>query len=1232
MIRGKIVNNKALLTLAVLLSLSSGTVYAESYTSDADVTLSDTTTDELYAEGADDTNVTVTVTGTGTLTFNSSSDSRGAIYAFNNSAITIGSVSSAYDTLTANGEVLAEDSSSVALYADEIVLNKSDSDAAVSSENGSTVTIGSSGTSSITTTGEVLATSGDNGEASSITLTADDITMNYSPNPYKETTYGGDEDHTLYADGGSSITVAATGTVSIEGPVGAVGSESKISVDGSTISITHNTVGTSDSSSPYDLETEGIHVEDGASIQIGSDDTNKLTIEVENDSGDSTIVVKENESTLSLYGNTISIAATDGILNGIVDAAHPLTSDYYAGGTLNIGSENTDSLGINGILRTVGDGATTTLLGSSITTGDVSSYFGGKTTVGSENTDSVTLEETMTYYDNSTMTILGDSITFKAESADGETTDVTSIGVYNGSTTTVGSDATSTVTVGGSIDVDNSNLTIKGNEIVIGTTGTLDLSINQSDEGTVTIGDDATESVLINSAIRIAGGDGNSVMTVTGDTVTLNSILDVYGSGSSHASLTIDGTNISQTMAEPLETYYAVEALWGGSLSIGSSRTESLSIAGQVTSWSLEDGVDTEVTLDGQTITLENGALATGNGAVITIGGAGVTQTLSGDLTATDEGVVTATLSGTYTGDAAASEAGSLTLTAGSATGNLSATGTDSSLTATLTGALTGNATAEDSGTLNLTAGSVSGTLTSTGSGSSLTADVSGTLTGDATATDSGTLSLTTDSIIGDLSTSDSGVLTATVSSTFTGTTTDDADTMTLNLESGATWNLTDSSTVSILNANGANVNLMDGIIGQSLTNDTFAGDGTTVYLDADGTTNTGNDRIYITGTHTGTTSLHLSSTSNTWSGALGTVFASVGEEQGSFVSDGETEAALYYYSLELASTTDNVMDGYNTDWYLKGFTKSATNSEGHHTKVVRDLGGITGSNYLLWRSDMDTLFRRLGEADGSLTANTDNGIWARAKGKKFNRESDFGVDTKYNEYEVGYDWLHEKTDKKEHVMGVGFAYLDGDATYVSGKGDLKGYTLGLYDTQVWKDGQYLDLTLKGSRYENEFNYTALGRHIDGQSDSTGFSLGAEYGYKRKSSSGWFVEPQAQFVLGHFRNDAFTDSNGVHVEGESINTALGRIGARAGYESPKLSVYAKANWYHDFGGNHVTNLSADTDSLRVHEDYGDSWFSYGLGAAYKINDRTQAYFDLERGDGSSYDEKWSWDVGLRFSF
>lgn len=733
-----------------------------------------------------------------------------------------------------------------------------------------------------------------------------------------------------------------------------------------------------------------------------------------------------------------------------------------------------------------------------------------------------------------------------------------SIDIYDGSIVTIGDDTTATVTIGGDvgadIDVTDADLTLKGNEIVIGLNDDQHFGIYHYYGGTVTIGDENTESVVINTALLMQttrNHQKSNLTTVTGDTVTFSGIVSTYGTGSS---LVVDGTTILLTRDTPIleVSPYPISALYGSAIALGSIRTESLTLAGTVASVSLGDGTDTEVSLDGSAITLQNGAVATGNGAALTIGSAGVTKTLTGDLTATDKGVVTATLSGTYTGDASA--------------------------------------------------------------------------------TDSGNLTLTTGSLTGDLTTSDSGTLAATVSHTFTGKTTDDADTMTLALSSGATWNLTDSSTVSTLNAEGGAISLMDGTLGETLTAGSFAGDGATLYLDADGTTNTGNDHLYVTGSHTGTTDLHLSSTSNTWEGVLGTVLASVGNEEGAFVSDGETEAALYYYNLELASTSDNVTDGYSTDWYLKGFTKAPTNDEGHHTTVVRNLGGITGGNYLLWRSDMDTLFRRMGEADGSLTDNTDNGIWARGKGKKFSRESDFLVDSKYNEYEVGYDWLHKKTDTKEHVIGVGFAYLDGDATYVSGKGDLKGYTLGLYDTQVWKNGQYLDLSLKGSRYENEFGYTGLGRFIDGQSNSTGFSFGAEYGYKKKDEKGWFVEPQAQVVLGHFRNDAFTDSNGVHVEGESLNTALGRIGARAGYESPRVTVYAKANWYHDFGGNHVTVMSVDTDRLRVHEDYGDTWFSYGLGGAYKINDGLQAYFDLERGDGSSYDENWSWDVGLRWSF
>ena len=50
----------------------------------------------------------------------------------------------------------------------------------------------------------------------------------------------------------------------------------------------------------------------------------------------------------------------------------------------------------------------------------------------------------------------------------------------------------------------------------------------------------------------------------------------------------------------------------------------------------------------------------------------------------------------------------------------------------------------------------------------------------------------------------------------------------------------------------GGSVSLMDGRLGETLTAGSFAGDGATLYLDADGSTNTGNDHVYVMGSHTG--------------------------------------------------------------------------------------------------------------------------------------------------------------------------------------------------------------------------------------------------------------------------------------------------------------------------------------------------------------------------------------------
>ena len=146
--------------------------------------------------------------------------------------------------------------------------------------------------------------------------------------------------------------------------------------------------------------------------------------------------------------------------------------------------------------------------------------------------------------------------------------------------------------------------------------------------------------------------------------MTFSGIVSTYGIESS---LVVDGTTILLTRDTPIleVSPYPISALYGKCHCPRKQQDRVLTLLVRA-SVSLVDGTDTEVSLDGSAITLQNGAVATGNGAALTIGSAGVTKTLTGDLTATDKGVVTATLSGTYTGDASATDSGNLTLTAGS--------------------------------------------------------------------------------------------------------------------------------------------------------------------------------------------------------------------------------------------------------------------------------------------------------------------------------------------------------------------------------------------------------------------------------------------------------------------------------------------------------------------------------------------------------------------------------------
>lgn len=454
---------------------------------------------------------------------------------------------------------------------------------------------------------------------------------------------------------------------------------------------------------------------------------------------------------------------------------------------------------------------------------------------------------------------------------------------------------------------------------------------------------------------------------------------------------------------------------------------------------------------------------------------------------------------------------------------------------------------------------------------------------------------------------------------------------ITLHLNDGAIWNLDGDSKVTSLQADKGIIHLDQDTTDQSLYTGNFAGDGAVVLMGHQGNAQV-NDRLYVKGAHTGTTQLQLHAVKGKWTdGAIGSVLVSVGEEQGKFYVP-DQEDRLFFHRVLLdtheKSKGDAVTQGYNTDWYLKGFQNLSTDDKGHHTHFVQSMMGLQGMNYQMWREDTDSLFKRMG--DLHIQDAAPEGVWARAAGTRSQRSGEEGAFTlQHHQYQVGYDKLLGENGKERHYQGIGLGYSRGTGTFYGGTSDLTGISLGLYDTHVKKDGQYWDFVLKGQHLSDEV-YGSYG--AKGTLDNNGFTAGAEYGWKKQFSGGWFLEPQAQFTLGWLKGASADLANGVHYEENNIHSAVGRAGFRAGYEDHRAQFFVKADWFHEFGGSGEIRFADDEGFLKLDRDYGDNWFEYGFGMAVQLSPQSQFYLEGEKSSTGTYRKNWSWDAGVRWKF
>lgn len=453
-----------------------------------------------------------------------------------------------------------------------------------------------------------------------------------------------------------------------------------------------------------------------------------------------------------------------------------------------------------------------------------------------------------------------------------------------------------------------------------------------------------------------------------------------------------------------------------------------------------------------------------------------------------------------------------------------------------------------------------------------------------------------------------------------------------ISLEEASYWKVTGDSNLTHLHNDNSIVDMThDSNTFSTLTVDNLSGENGVIKMDIDASQNSLNsDKLYVTDTLTGTQYIDLYEVNGytpVGEEGVGTVLATVNNHNGSFAAvDGEGTLYWKRYELDHQDTADT-SGNYTKDWYLK----QVTNIDQPTTSTDTILAA-NALNYHTWRTENDKLLQRMGELRHN--GEEAQGAWFRLRGTKIGRDGKFDFENKYTSYELGYDTITKNTDDKIRYQGAAVSYVDGDSSYNRGSGDNSSKAISFYNTESGSKGHYLDVVFKVSNLENDFKvYDTKNNKITGDFNNTGVSLSAEYGRKNVLHNGWYIEPQAQFTLGYLGGDSYTTSNGIEVSQSGIKSAVGRIGFNIGKEvGSKGVVYAKANLLHEFGGGYDVTMYDGRDRVKVGDTFNDTWFEYGVGAAFAAGKNSHVYLDVERSSGSDFTKDWQWNIGARWTF
>lgn len=281
-------------------------------------------------------------------------------------------------------------------------------------------------------------------------------------------------------------------------------------------------------------------------------------------------------------------------------------------------------------------------------------------------------------------------------------------------------------------------------------------------------------------------------------------------------------------------------------------------------------------------------------------------------------------------------------------------------------------------------------------------------------------------------------------------------------------------------------------------------------------------------------------------------------------------------------------------------------------------------------KADTNDLQRRLGD----VRLNSDkHGVWGKYIGGKSKITDDSYVNQMYNMAQVGYDTL-----RGDWTIGGALLYGTTHNDYALGSGSGKTAGLALYGAKQYNDGRYFDVIGKVNRLKNDFTVrNSLSTTLSGDYRNTGASFSVEYGKRIKKDNGLYIDPNAELTFSRLSGESFdahtNTGSTVHINSDSVNSVIGRIGIGIGKETKNNNIFLKAALAHEFSGKMSATYSmVGEPTTRSEVNLKDTWLDLEVGGSWSLRPNTYLYGTFTKNFGALVDNSYRIDAGIRHNF